>query len=77
MGRDHRKYLALGGQGFNLGDGALHYESEKIMETYYNFPVPGLNGMYAAPDIQYFDNPGYNRDRGPAVVFGIRVHVEL
>jgi carbohydrate-selective porin OprB len=33
--------------------------------------------MYAAPDIQYFDNPGYNRDRGPAVVFGIRVHVEL
>jgi hypothetical protein len=28
-------------------------------------------------DIQYIDNPGYNRARGPVVVPGMRMHVEL
>jgi hypothetical protein len=30
---DHRRYLALGGLGFLLGDGALSYGLEKILET--------------------------------------------
>jgi hypothetical protein len=31
---DHRRYLALGGLGFILGDGGLNYGLEKIFETY-------------------------------------------
>jgi high affinity Mn2+ porin len=31
---DHRRYLALGGLGFILGDGRLNYGLEKIFETY-------------------------------------------
>ena len=73
----HQEYLALGGLGFLLGDGALNYGPEKIMECYYNFPIPFHPGFFAAFDFQYIDNPGYNRDRGPVVVPGMRLHVEL
>jgi high affinity Mn2+ porin len=77
ISRDHREYLSLGGLGLNLGDGGLSYGAEKIMETYYNFPLPLYSGLYAALDIQYFDNPGYNRARGPVTVVGGRLHIEL
>ncbi len=77
ISRRHREYLADGGLGFLLGDGNLTYGPEKIMETYYNFPVPVYRGFYAAVDLQYVDDPGYNRARGPVVIPGVRVHVEL
>jgi high affinity Mn2+ porin len=77
ISHNHQRYLALGGLGFELGDGALTYGPEKIMECYYNFPVPIHSGLYAALDLQYIDNPGYNRARGPVTIPGIRVHVEL
>jgi high affinity Mn2+ porin len=77
LSHDHREYLALGGLGLNLGDGALTYGPEKIMETYYNFPLPVHSGVCAALDVQYFDNPGYNRARGPVVVLGARLHIEI
>jgi high affinity Mn2+ porin len=73
----HRQYLADGGLGFLLGDGALSYGAEKIMECYYNFPIPVHAGFFGAVDVQYIDNPGYNRARGPVVVPGMRLHVEL
>ena len=73
----HRQYLADGGLGFLLGDGGLSYGPERIMESYYNFPIPVHAGFFGAIDIQYIDNPGYNRARGPVVVPGMRVHVEL
>jgi high affinity Mn2+ porin len=73
----HRQYLAEGGLGFLLGDGALSYGAEKIMECYYNFPIPVHAGFFGAIDLQYIDNPGYNRARGPVVVPGMRLHVEL
>ncbi len=72
---DHRRYLALGGQGFLLGDGALNYGREQIAELYYTAHL--WRGLYAAPDLQRVVNPGYNRDRGPATVPGLRVHVEF
>jgi high affinity Mn2+ porin len=77
ISRRHREYLADGGLGFLLGDGNLTYGPEKIMETYYNFPVPVYRGFYAAVDLQYVDDPGYNRARGPVVIPGVRLHVEL
>jgi high affinity Mn2+ porin len=73
----HQQYLALGGLGFLLGDGRLTYGPEEIMESYYSFPIPVHSGFFGALDVQYINNPGYNRDRGPVVVPGMRLHVEL
>ena len=75
LSRRHRQYLALGGLGFVLGDGNISYGPEEIMETYYNFPI--ARGLFGAFDLQYINNPGYNRARGPVVVPGLRLHVEL
>ena len=71
---DHRRYLALGGLGFILGDGALRYGLEKIFETYYTVHV--WRGISVAIDYQHVTNPGFNLDRGPVSVVGFRVHAE-
>jgi high affinity Mn2+ porin len=71
----HRQYLALGGLGFILGDGHLNYGREAVSETYYNAHIVG--GLYMAVQLSYIDNPGYNRDRGPVVVPGVRAHVDF
>jgi len=71
---DHRQYLALGGLGFLLGDGALRYGPEKIFETYYTAHL--WRGIWVAADYQHIANPGYNVDRGPASVLSFRIHVE-
>jgi len=72
---DHQRYLALGGRGFLLGDGALNYGRETIVEYYYNAHV--WRGLFGALDVQHINNPGYNRDRGPVFVPGLRVHLEF
>ncbi len=71
---EHRRYLELGGSGFELGDGALNYGLEQVFETYYRIQV----GKYLAlsPDYQFYRNPGYNRDRGPVHIYGLRVHLQ-
>lgn len=71
---DHREYLALGGLGFILGDGALQYGLEKIFETYYTGHI--WRGFYAAIDYQHVTDPGYNQARGPVSVISFRLHVE-
>ncbi len=72
---DHARYLALGGLGFLLGDGALTYGREKIFEGYYTLHV--WRGIFASFDLQHINNPGYNQARGPVVIPGLRLHVEL
>jgi carbohydrate-selective porin OprB len=71
LSSDHRAYLAAGGRGFLLGDGKLNYGSETISELYYRVQL----GPYVqvTPDVEWIVNPGYNRDRGPAVVSTIRL----
>jgi hypothetical protein len=71
----HQQYLALGGLGFILGDGRLNYGREQVSETYYTAHV--VSGLYMAVQLSYVDNPGYNRDRGPVVVPGVRAHVDF
>jgi high affinity Mn2+ porin len=71
----HQKYLALGGHGFLLGDGALTYGRENIVESYYTAHL--WRGIFAGPGLQHINNPGYNRDRGPVWVAGARVHLEF
>jgi len=72
---DHRLYLALGGKGFLLGDGALTYGRENILETYYTAHV--WRGVFTSFNLQHINNPGYNRDRGPVLVPGMRLHLEF
>jgi len=75
LGKDHQNYLAAGGLGFLLGDGNLNYGRESILESYYTAHV--WRGIYLAPGVQHIVNPGYNRDRGPAVVPALRAHIEF
>jgi len=72
---DHREYLARGGLGFLLGDGALTYEPERIVEAYYTCTVGW--GVSLAFDLQHITHPGYNRDRGPVTVFALRTHLDV
>jgi len=73
--KDHQTYLADGGLGFLLGDGALNYGRENIVESYYTAHV--WRGIYVAPGLQHINSPGYNRDRGPVLVPSFRAHVEF
>jgi high affinity Mn2+ porin len=75
ISRDHQEYLALGGDGFLLGDGKLNYGRENIVETYYT--LHAWRGIYPSFDFQYIDHPGYNRDRGPVIVPSLRLHLEF
>jgi high affinity Mn2+ porin len=75
ISKAHQEYLADGGLGFLLGDGALHYGREDIVETYYTAHI--WRGIYLAPGLQHINNPGYNQDRGPVIVPSFRAHVEF
>ena len=74
ISKDHQRYLAKGGHGFIIGDGALNYGRENIVETYYTAHI--WRGVYIAPGLQRVVNPGYNRDRGPVLVPSFRLHLE-
>lgn len=73
--RAHQEYLGLGGLGFLLGDGALSYAREDILETYYN--AHNWRGLYSAFDIQLIAHPGYNQARGPVAMFSARTHIDF
>jgi len=75
LSADHERHLELGGKGFVLGDGMLHYGRETIVEAYYAAPV--YRGISLTVDSQLIVNPGYNIDRGPVVVGSFRLHVEI
>jgi len=72
----HRIYLARGGLGFMVGDGALTYAEEIISEVYYRIHMHDQN-FWVTPTYQLLMHPGYNADRGPVHVLPIRVHVEF
>ncbi|HEY2401727.1 MAG TPA: carbohydrate porin [Steroidobacteraceae bacterium] len=80
----HRDYLAAGGSGFLLGDGALRYGHEQIFEVFYNAQLASIDltakfplKIQLSPDFQYIRNPAYNRDRGPVKFWAVRLHLEL
>ena len=71
---EHEAYLNAGGLGILVGDGMLpNPGSEKILETYYSFPVLWSK---ITLDYQFIVNPAYNRDRGPVSVLGFRLHTQ-
>jgi len=73
ISKTHERYLDAGGIGVLVGDGKLpHPGAEAIGEAYYQWQV--ARPLAISLDYQIVGNPGYNRDRGPAHVFGLRVH---
>jgi high affinity Mn2+ porin len=75
ISRVHQKFLDAGGTGILAGDGKLSYGLEQILETYYDFQI--WKTVHASLDYQFVGNPAFNRDRGPAHVFGARLHWEF
>ena len=71
----HQQYLALGGLGFLLGDGALTYGREKIVETFYTAHL--WRGLFISYDFQHINDPGYNQARGPVAVSAFRFHTDF
>ena len=70
----HEAFLNAGGLGILVGDGQLpHPGDEYILETYYSLP---WFASKVTLDYQLVVNPGYNRDRGPASVLGVRLHTQ-
>lgn len=75
LGGAHRQYLALGGEGFFLGDGRLNYGPESTLETFYAFNL--FARLWLTANYQYQTHPGYNRDRGPVNYIGFRLHADF
>lgn len=73
LSASHAAYLAAGGLGFVLGDGRLAYAPERILEAYYRWQPRAW--LAISPDVQRISSPGYNRDRGPVTVYGLRVRL--
>lgn len=76
LSQPHRDYIAAGGYGFILGDGKLNYGHEGILEAYYAAQLR-KEGLWLSADYQLCLNPGYNKDRGPASIASIRLHVAI
>jgi high affinity Mn2+ porin len=75
ISQDYRDFLAAGGLGVLVGDGALNYRKERILETYYAY---ALNKSFTlTADYQLITNPAYNADRGPVSIFSGRLHGEF
>jgi len=70
-----RGYFTAGGLGILIGDSALNYGPEKILEAYYSLKVN--KHLSVALNYQHVNNPAYNRDRGPVSIYGVRVHSEF
>ena len=71
----HQQYLALGGLGFQLGDGALTYGPEEIFEAFYTAHI--WRGVFGGFDLQHVNNPGYNMARGPVLIPALRLHLDF
>ena len=72
---DHSGYLAAGGLGPLVGDGAVSYASENVFEAYYAFQL--AKGIVVTADYQFLGNPAYNIVRGPVNVFSGRLSMRF
>jgi high affinity Mn2+ porin len=70
-----RAYFAAGGLGILIGDGALNYRPEKVLESYYSYSLNKWASL--AFDYQFVADPGYNADRGPVHIFSGRLHAQF
>ncbi len=72
---DARAYLARGGIGILIGDGALSYGAERIVEAYYAARL--ASWLNLSVDVQRASNPAYNKSRGPVPIYALRLHAQF
>jgi high affinity Mn2+ porin len=72
---NYQAFLAAGGLGINIGDGALSYRPEEIIEAYYSVGLTDWATMTF--DYQFVANPGDNFVRGPVSIGAVRLHVQF
>ncbi|MBS1766166.1 MAG: carbohydrate porin [Acidobacteria bacterium] len=75
INQDHRDYLAAGGYGFMVGDGRLNDAAEQVLDAYYAIALSRYGSF--SLEAQRFRNLAFNQDRGPATVFGVRLHLQF
>lgn len=75
LSRDGQRYFDAGGLGILIGEGYMPYAPEGIIETYYQWQAS--KWLSVAFNYQRVNRPGYNRERGPVNIGGIRVHAEF
>jgi high affinity Mn2+ porin len=76
ISHDLQAYLADGGQGLLIGNGALpSYAGEKVVEAYYSYAVTG--NVTVSADYQWIGNAAYFAERSPVNMFSGRVHVQF
>jgi high affinity Mn2+ porin len=75
LSSEARAYFAAGGLGILIGDGALNYRPEKVLETYYSYSLNSWSSVTI--DYQLIADPAYNADRGPVHVFSGRLHAQF
>jgi len=73
-GRLPRYYLP-GEPGSPTGTGRLSYGRENVVETFYDYAI--TDWLEATLDYQFLANPGYNTQRGPVNLFGLRLRAEF
>ncbi len=71
----HARYLAMGGVDGFVGDGHLRQAPEGVVEAFYSYNL--LKAIWLTADYQFLWNPGFNADRGPLHIGGMRVHAEF
>jgi hypothetical protein len=71
----HVAYLGMGGIDGFIGDGAINYRPERVVDIFYSYSL--FNSVWVSLDYQHIDNPAYNADRGPVNMYGARAHVEF
>ncbi len=71
---ERRAYLLAGGVTLLNTQGAFAYGVQTIFETYYNWKL--RDGVQFTVDYQRVNHPSFNQYRGPADVYGFRIHME-
>jgi len=56
-------------------NGQFNYSYEEIMEAYYKYQLNKYISI--SPDAQYIRHPGYDKNRGPLWVYGLRVNAQF
>jgi len=75
LSKNYQAFLNAGGQGIAIGDGALDYRPEQIVEAYYSIAVASWATLTF--DYQFVANPADNAARGPVSIGAVRLHAQF
>ena len=75
ISKPRQQYLAAGGPGILIGDGALSYGPERVLETYYRAAI--VKNFSVKGDFQRIIDPAYNTVRGPVSIYTLQFHYQI